>query len=88
MTLEMRDILLSKQALRSRLTLLPIAETLRLLDQLRKRSLAIAASRAQRMSDEELLESSAKIARNAPFEIEQTEEIIRAYRRKQRETTP
>ena len=88
MTLEMRDILLSKQALRSRLTLLPIAEKLRLLDQLRERSLAIAASRAQRMSDEELLESSANIARNAPFEIEQTEEIIRAYRRKQQETTP
>ena len=88
MTLEMRDILLSKQALRSRLTLLPIAEKLRLLDQLRERSLAIAASRTQRMSDEELLESSANIARNAPFEIEQTEEIIRAYRRKQRETTP
>ena len=88
MTLEMRDILLSKQALRSRLMLLPIAEKLRLLDQLRERSLAIAASRAQRMSDEELLESSANIARNAPFEIEQTEEIIRAYRRKQQETTP
>ena len=88
MTLEMRDILLSKQALRSRLTLLPIAEKLRLLDQLRERSLAIAASRTQRMSDEELLESSANIARNAPFEIEQTEEIIRAYRRKQQETTP
>ena len=88
MTLEMRDILLSKQALRSRLTLLPIAEKLRLLDQLRERSLAIAASRAQRMSDEELLESSASIARDAPFEIEQTEEIIRVYRRKQRETTP
>ena len=88
MTLEMRDILLSKQALRSRLTLLPIAEKLRLLDQLRERSLAIAASRAQRISDEELLESSANIARNAPFEIEQTEEIIRAYRRKQQETTP
>ena len=88
MTLEMRDILLSKQALRSRLTLLPIADKLRLLDQLRERSLAIAASRAQRISDEELLESSANIARNAPFEIEQTEEIIRVYRRKQRETTP
>ena len=88
MTLEMRDILLSKQALRSRLTLLPIAEKLRLLDQLRERSLAIAASRAQRISDEELLDSSANIARNAPFEIEQTEEIIRAYRRKQQETTP
>ena len=88
MTLEMRDILLSKQALRSRLTLLPIAEKLRLLDQLRERSLAIAASRAQRISDEELLESSANIARDAPFEIEQTEEIIRAYRRKQQETTP
>ena len=88
MTLEMRDILLSKQALRSRLTLLPIAEKLRFLDQLRERSLAIAASRAQRISDEELLDSSANIARNAPFEIEQTEEIIRAYRRKQQETTP
>ena len=88
MTLEMRDILLSKQTLRSRLTVLPIAEKLRLLDQLRERSLAIAASRAQRISDEELLDSSANIARNAPFEIEQTEEIIRAYRRKQQETTP
>ena len=88
MTLEMREIHLSKQTLRSRLTVLPIAEKLRLLDQLRERSLAIAASRAQRISDEELLDSSANIARNAPFEIEQTEEIIRAYRRKQRETTP
>ena len=88
MTLEMRDILLSKQALRSRLTLLPIAEKLRLLDQLRERSLSIAASRAQRMSADELLESSASIARDAPFEIEQTKEIIRVYRRKQRETTP
>ncbi len=76
MTLEMRDILLSKQALRSRLTVLPIAEKLRLLDQLRERSLDIAASRAQRISDEELLESSARIARDAPFEIEQTEEVF------------
>ena len=48
MTGELRDILLSKQALRTRLALLPIAEKLRLLDQLRERSQAIAASRAQR----------------------------------------
>ena len=88
MTFEMIEILRSKHEYRRQLAARPVAEKLRLLDQLRERSLAIAASRAQRMSDEELLESSANIARNAPFEIEQTEEIIRAYRRKQRETTP
>ena len=75
-------ILKSKQALREQLAALPIEEKLRLLDELRERSLDIAASRAQRMSDEELLERSASAARHSRFEIEQTEEVIRDYRRK------
>lgn len=37
----------------------------------------------QRASDEELLEESAAIARRAPFHIDETEQIIRDYRRKQ-----
>lgn len=82
MTLEMREILLSKEAFRSRLASLPIVEKLELLDQLRERTLDIAASRAQRMSDEELLERSSPAARHSRFEIEQTEEVIREFRRK------
>ena len=75
-------ILKSKQALREQLAALPIEEKLRLLDELRERSLDIAASRAQRMSDEDLLERSENAARQTRFEIEQTEEIVREYRRK------
>ena len=47
MTLQLLEILKSKLALRRRLTVLPIAEKLRLLDELRERSQAIAASRVQ-----------------------------------------
>lgn len=47
MTLQLREILQSKLALRRRLTVLPIAEKLRLLDELRERSQTIAASRVQ-----------------------------------------
>ena len=42
---DMREILKSKQALRQRLAARPVAEKLRLLDELRDRALAIAASR-------------------------------------------
>jgi hypothetical protein len=45
MTFEMREILKSKQALRQRLAARPFAEKLRLLEELRDRALAIAASR-------------------------------------------
>ena len=45
MTFEMREILKSKQALRRRLAAKPIAEKLRLLDELRERTLTIVASR-------------------------------------------
>ena len=48
MTLQLSEILKSKQALRRRLTVLPIAEKLRLLDELRERSQSIAVSRVQR----------------------------------------
>ncbi len=48
MTLQLLEILQSKQALRRRLTVLPIAEKLRLLDELRERSQTIGISRAQR----------------------------------------
>ncbi len=64
MTLELRDILASKQAFRSRLASLPIVEKLELLDQLRERTLDIAASRAQRMSD--IREDGRKTADAAP----------------------
>ena len=47
MTLQLLEILKSKLALRRRLTVLPIAEKLRLLDELRERSQTIAASRVQ-----------------------------------------
>ncbi|MBI4552338.1 MAG: hypothetical protein HY710_08750 [Candidatus Latescibacteria bacterium] len=43
MTFAMQDILKSKRALRERLAARPYAEKLRLLEQLRERSLAIAA---------------------------------------------
>ena len=48
MTLNLSEILKSKQTLRRRLTVLPIAEKLRLLDELRERSQTIVASRLQR----------------------------------------
>lgn len=48
MTLNLADILKSKQALRQRLAALSIAEKLRLLDELRERSQTIAVSREQR----------------------------------------
>jgi hypothetical protein len=47
MTLAMREILKSKRTLRLRLTALPIVEKLRLLDELRERTLTIAAARKQ-----------------------------------------
>jgi hypothetical protein len=45
MSIEMRDILKSKQAFRHRLAARPFAEKLRIVEELRARSLAIAASR-------------------------------------------
>ena len=48
MTLQLSEILKSKQALRKRLGALPIAEKLRLLDELRERSRTIGISRVQR----------------------------------------
>lgn len=50
MTLNLPEILKSKQALRKRLAALPIADKLRLLDELRERSQTIAASRRQRFA--------------------------------------
>ena len=47
MTLRLLEILKSKLALRRRLTVLPITEKLRLLDELRERSQSIAACRVQ-----------------------------------------
>ena len=44
MTFEMSDILRSKHEYRLRLAALPIAEKLRLLDELRRRSVLLAAS--------------------------------------------
>lgn len=52
MTFDMREILKSKQAMRRRLAALPLVEKLRLLDRLRERSLAIAASRTRRQARE------------------------------------
>lgn len=52
MTFEMREILKSKQTMRRRLAALPLVEKLRLLDKLRERSVAIAASRARRHAHE------------------------------------
>ena len=48
MTFKMRAILESKRALRERLRTLPVEEKLRLLEQLRERTLAIVASRSAR----------------------------------------
>ena len=48
MTLNLTEILKSKQTLRQRLAALPVAEKLRLLDELRERSQSIGISRAQR----------------------------------------
>ena len=45
MTPELRKIVKAKRAFRRRQAALPIAEKLRLLDQLRERELAIAAAR-------------------------------------------
>lgn len=45
MSFEMRAIFQSKQAFRQRLAARPVAEKLRLLEELRDRALAIAASR-------------------------------------------
>jgi hypothetical protein len=45
MTFAMREILKSKQALRRRLAAMSFAEKLRLLDELRERTLSIAAGR-------------------------------------------
>ena len=56
MTFEMREILKSKQTMRRRLAALPLVEKLRLLDRLRERSLAIAASRAHRQKREPSVE--------------------------------
>ena len=50
MTLKMDDILRSKLNYRRQLAARPVADKLRLLDQLRQRSLDIAASRAQKAS--------------------------------------
>jgi hypothetical protein len=47
MTLQMLDILKSKLALHRRLTVLPITEKLRLLDERRERTQSIAACRVQ-----------------------------------------
>ena len=44
----MRELLKGKQALRRRFAALPLVEKFRLLDQLRERSLEIAASRSRR----------------------------------------
>jgi hypothetical protein len=57
MTFEMREILKSKQTMRRRLAALPLVEKFRLLDRLRERSLAIAASRALRQEREIRLDS-------------------------------
>jgi hypothetical protein len=45
MTFEMREILKSKQALRRRLAAQPVAQKLRLLEELRARALTIIAAR-------------------------------------------
>lgn len=47
MTPELRRILAAKQAYRRRLAALPIVEKLRMLDELRARSLEIAVARAR-----------------------------------------
>ena len=45
MTFDLHEILRSKQAFRQRLAAQPVAEKLRILDKLRRRAVAIAASR-------------------------------------------
>jgi hypothetical protein len=45
MTFEITQIIKSKQAYRAQLATRPVAEKLRMLEELRKRALAIAASR-------------------------------------------
>ena len=45
MTFEIAQIIKSKQAYRAQLAARPVAEKLRILEELRKRALAIAASR-------------------------------------------
>ncbi len=50
MTFEIGEILRSKREYRRQLAALPVADKLRLLDQLRERNLAIAASRARKAS--------------------------------------
>ncbi len=50
MTFEMSEILKSKREMRGRLAERPIAEKLRLLDELHERSLVIAAARPARAS--------------------------------------
>ncbi len=47
MTFEIAQIIKSKQSYRAQLAKRPIAEKLRLLEELRKRALAIAASRSK-----------------------------------------
>ena len=49
MTFEIAQIIKSKQAYRAQLAARPIAEKLRILEELRKRALTIAASRRKRM---------------------------------------
>ena len=55
MTFELSEILRSKQEYRQRLAARPVADKLRLLDQLRESGLDIAASRAQPERIESLL---------------------------------
>ena len=55
MTFDLNKILHSKQEYRQRLAALPVAEKLRLLDQLRQTSLDIAASRPRSERIESLL---------------------------------
>ncbi len=49
MTFDMREVAKSKLALRRRLATSPIAEKLRLLDELRERTLTIIASRKRQL---------------------------------------
>jgi hypothetical protein len=59
MTFEIEEILRSKRAYRRQLAARPVADKLRLLDQLRERNVAIAASRARKASAMEVLERKA-----------------------------
>jgi hypothetical protein len=52
MTFEIQQILKSKETMRRRLAALPLVEKMKLLDTLRERSVAIAASRALRQERE------------------------------------